>query len=122
MSMRHLWMADSKSLEEHITAPTVGKTEDKRLSIDSSSSRQGIWTSGTAAVDILYPRIFCDKTRWVDASILAVDGLGQIMPTYFHVKILRASSYDVTPGPESTLKKVKKRLARARTNAIPLGK
>ena len=66
-------MTDCKSLEEHLTAPTMGKTEDKRLSIDLSSLRQDIWTRGQEEVEILYPKFFCDKFRWIDTSILAVD-------------------------------------------------
>eukprot|EP00959_Pyramimonas_sp_CCMP1952_P226927 4744550-Pyramimonas_sp.AAC.1 len=53
---------------------------------------------------------------------MAVDCLTKDMPTDFLVKILRTSSYDVTPDLESTLKEVQKQLARARANAIPSGK
>eukprot|EP00959_Pyramimonas_sp_CCMP1952_P018702 395129-Pyramimonas_sp.AAC.1 len=34
MSMRHLWMTDCERLVEHLVAPTMGKTEDERLSSD----------------------------------------------------------------------------------------
>eukprot|EP00959_Pyramimonas_sp_CCMP1952_P309996 6487178-Pyramimonas_sp.AAC.1 len=53
---------------------------------------------------------------------MAVGSMPKNMPTHSLVKVLRTSSYDVTPDPESTLKKVKKQLARARMNAIPSGK
>eukprot|EP00959_Pyramimonas_sp_CCMP1952_P456410 9473126-Pyramimonas_sp.AAC.1 len=40
MSMRHLWMTDCRSLEEHLIAPTLGNTADKRLRIDLGNLRQ----------------------------------------------------------------------------------
>ena len=115
-------MTDCKSLEEHLTTPTMGKTEDKRLSIDLSSLRQDIWTRGQEEVEILHPKLFCDKIRWIDTSIMAVDCLTKAMPNDFLVNILSTGSYDVTADPESTIKKAKKQLARARVNAIPTGK
>eukprot|EP00959_Pyramimonas_sp_CCMP1952_P459317 9478060-Pyramimonas_sp.AAC.1 len=39
VSMRHLWMTYCKSLEEHLIAPTIGKAENKRLSIALRSLR-----------------------------------------------------------------------------------
>ena len=42
ITMRPLWMADCQSLEEHLAAPTMGKTEDKRLRVALSSLRQDI--------------------------------------------------------------------------------
>eukprot|EP00959_Pyramimonas_sp_CCMP1952_P207019 4330470-Pyramimonas_sp.AAC.1 len=66
MSMRHVWMTDCRSLEGHLIAPTLGKTEDKRWSIDLNSLRQDIWTNGTEEVETVHPRTFCDKIRWVD--------------------------------------------------------
>eukprot|EP00959_Pyramimonas_sp_CCMP1952_P190035 3975644-Pyramimonas_sp.AAC.1 len=53
---------------------------------------------------------------------MAVDCLTKNLPIDFLVTILRTSSYDVTPDPESTLRKVKNQLARARMSAIPSGK
>ena len=47
-------MTDCKRLEEHLTAPTMGKTEYKRLSIDLDSLRQDIWTKGKDEVEILH--------------------------------------------------------------------
>eukprot|EP00959_Pyramimonas_sp_CCMP1952_P225028 4705452-Pyramimonas_sp.AAC.1 len=47
MSIRHIWMTDCRSLEEHSIAPAMGKTEDKRLSTDVSSLRQDTWINGT---------------------------------------------------------------------------
>eukprot|EP00959_Pyramimonas_sp_CCMP1952_P109834 2297651-Pyramimonas_sp.AAC.1 len=71
MTMRHLWMTACKSLEEHLTTPTTGKTKDKRLSIDLISLRHDIWTRGDEEVEILHPKLFCDKIRWIDASVMA---------------------------------------------------
>ena len=123
MTMRHLWMTDCKSLEEHLTASTLGKVEDKRLSIDLCSLRQDIWTNGEEELEILHPSKFCDKIRWIDTSIMAVDCLTKAMPTDFLVNILQTSLYDVTPDPDSTMKKVKKQLARAKTpTETPKGK
>ena len=53
---------------------------------------------------------------------MAVDCLTKAMPNDFLVNILSTGSYDVTADPESTFKKAKKQLARARVNAIPTGK
>ena len=55
MSMRHVWMTDCRSLEEHLNAPTIGKAEDKRSCIDLHSLRQDIWTYGSEEVEILHP-------------------------------------------------------------------
>ena len=43
LTMWHVWMADCKSLEDHLIASTMGKTEDRRLSIDLCSLRQDLW-------------------------------------------------------------------------------
>ena len=114
MTMRHLWMTDCKSLEDHLTASTMGKTEDKRLSIDLSSLRQDLWTMGKDELEMLHPTRFCDKVRWVDTSVMVVDCLTKVMPVGFLVDILMTGVYNITPDPESTLKKAKKQLARAR--------
>ena len=46
---------------------------------------------------------------------MVVDCLTKVMPTDFLMKILSTGSYDITADPESTLKKVKKQLARAKS-------
>eukprot|EP00959_Pyramimonas_sp_CCMP1952_P308015 6446520-Pyramimonas_sp.AAC.1 len=102
---------DCKRIEEHFKPPTVGETGDMRLSIDLCRLRQDIWTNGTDEVEI-------HSHAYV---VIESDGSIHNVPTYIRAKILRTSSYDVTPDPESTIKKVKKQLARARTNAIPSG-
>eukprot|EP00959_Pyramimonas_sp_CCMP1952_P179223 3746791-Pyramimonas_sp.AAC.1 len=99
----------------------MGKTENQRFILDLGSLRQDICTHGSEEVWMLHILILCGKIRWTETRVMAVDCLTKNMPTYLLVKILRASSYDVTPDPESTLKKVKKQLARARVNVIPLG-
>ena len=105
MNMGHLWVTDCENLEEHLTAPTMGRTDDKRLSIDLSSLRQYIWTRGGEYIKILHPAKLCDKIRWVDIRIMAVDCLTKAMSTDFLVNVFQSTSYDVTPDPEPTLKK-----------------
>eukprot|EP00959_Pyramimonas_sp_CCMP1952_P221683 4634313-Pyramimonas_sp.AAC.1 len=56
MTMRHLWVTDCMSLEEHLITPTMGKAEHKRLSIDLGSLSQGIWTNGVEEAETLHPR------------------------------------------------------------------
>jgi len=99
-----------------LTASTMGKTEDKRLSIDLCSLRQDLWTKGKDELEMLHSTKFSDKVRWIDTSVMAVDCLTKVMPTDFFVKILMTGMYDITPDPESTLKKAKKQLARAKTS------
>ena len=115
--MRQVWLTDCKSLEDHLTASTMGKTEDKRLSIDLSSLRQDLWTIGDEEVEKLHPTKFCDKVRWIDTSAMAVDCLTKAMPTGFLVKILQTGEYSFEADPDSTLKKVKKQIARAKAKA-----
>ena len=115
MTMRHVWLADCKSLEDHLKAPTMGKTEDKRLSIDLCSLRQDLWTMGKDEVEMLHDTRFCDKVRWIDTSAMVVDCLTKVMPPDFLMKILSTGSLDITADPESVLKKVKKQLARAKS-------
>ena len=111
-------MTDCKSLEEHLSAPTMGTTEDKRLSTDLSSLRQDIWTYGQEESEILHPTNLCDKIRWIDTSIMAVDCLTKHMATEFLSNISCTGSYDVAPDPNSTIKQAKKQLARAKKNTI----
>ena len=75
LTMRHVWMTDCKSLEDHLTASTMGKTEDKRLSIDLCSLRQDLWTMGKDELEMLHSTKFSDKVRWIDTSVMAVDCL-----------------------------------------------
>eukprot|EP00959_Pyramimonas_sp_CCMP1952_P106596 2228841-Pyramimonas_sp.AAC.1 len=100
----------------------MGKTEDKRLSIDLISLRQDIWTRGDEEVEILRPKLCCDKIRWIDASVMAADCSTKAMPNGFLVNILTTGTYDIAPDPVSTIKKARKQLARARVNNTPTGK
>ena len=63
---------------------------------------------------------FGDKVRWIDTSIMAVDCLTKAMPTDFLTDILKSNSYDITPDPASTAKKVKKWVQRAKKKCRPL--
>ena len=48
-------------------------TEAKRLSICLSSLRQDTWIRGDEQIEILHPSKLCDKIRWIDTSVMAVD-------------------------------------------------
>ena len=52
--------------------------------------------------------------RWIDTSVMAVDCLTKIMPSDFLTNIQRTNVYDLTPDPNSTAKKVKKQISRAK--------
>ena len=54
-AMRHVWFTDCKSLHDHLTSSCLGKTEDKRLSIDLMSMRRDIWSHGHEELDSLDP-------------------------------------------------------------------
>ena len=56
-AMRHLWMTDCKSLEEHLTKESMSKADDKRLSIELSAMRQLVWERDGERTDSI------DKTR-----------------------------------------------------------
>ena len=81
MSVRHLWMTDCKRLEDHLTAPTMGKTKDTRLSIDLSILRHDIWKRGDEEMEILRPAKLCDNILWFDTSTMAVGCPTKAMPT-----------------------------------------
>eukprot|EP00959_Pyramimonas_sp_CCMP1952_P329555 6899523-Pyramimonas_sp.AAC.1 len=100
----------------------MGKTEDKRLSIDFSSLRHGNLINRVVGIDTVLQRIFCGGIQWANASNMVVHCLAQNMSAYLCVKISCTSSHDVTAYPEPTITKVKKQLARAGMNAIPSGK
>ena len=112
--MRHVWMTDCKSLEEHLTAAAMGKVEDKRLSIDLNSLRQDLWTNGEEEVEMLHPTRFCDKVLWFDTSAMLVDSLTKVMPVDVMMGVLNTGYYDTTADPESTAKNAKTQLARSK--------
>ena len=112
--MRHVWFTDCKSLCDHLTSPSLGKAEDKRLSVDLMSMRRDLWTHGDVELDALHLTKFGDKVRWIDTSVMAVDCLTKVMPPDFLIAIQKTNVYDITPDPGSTAKKIKKQTARAK--------
>ena len=76
---QHIWITDCKSLEEHLKSDTMGKVDDKRLSIDIQTLRQLIWEDANEEEQDELRDDMPDVIRWIDTSKMLVDALTKDM-------------------------------------------
>jgi len=91
---------------------TVGRVEDKRLSIDSASLRQDLWKYRGTEVDKLDIHRFDDWIKWVDTSGMVIDCLTKAMSADALVEALKSGFLDYSATPLSTAQKIRKRAQR----------
>ena len=94
-----VWLTDCKDLEEHLKAPTMGKTEDRQSSIDLHNLRQDLWTVDEDEAEMLHDTRFCDKVRWISTSAMLVDYLCQGYATLSLMKTSLIGSLGITADP-----------------------
>ena len=105
--MKHLWLTDCKSLQEHLCAATLTKTSDKRLSVDLAALRQLIWEKdGEESEEITdeHP----DQIQWIDTSIMLVDSLTKDMNTNYLRSVMKEGSWSTKATAESEVTKMAK--------------
>ena len=105
--MKHLWLTDCKSLQEHLCASTLTKTSDKRLSIDLAALRQLIWEKDgeeTEEITVEHP----DQIQWIDTSIMLVDALTKDMNTNYLRSVMKEGKWSTKPTIESEITKMAK--------------
>ena len=107
-AMKHVWLTDCKSLEEHLRASSLGKVDDKRLSIDLESLRQLLWvTPEEEELDEL-PEDHPDVIHWIDTSIMLVDAMTKDMHTEDLRSCLQKAAWSLEPTAESQVTKMAK--------------
>ena len=107
-AMKHVWLTDCKSLEEHLRASSLGKVDDKRLSIDLESLRQLLWvTPEEEELDEL-PEDHPDVIHWIDTSIMLVDAMTKDMKTEDLRSCLQKAAWSLEPTAESQVTKMAK--------------
>ena len=105
--MKHLWLTDCKSLQEHLCASTLTKTSDKRLSIDLAALRQLIWEKDgeeTEEITVEHP----DQIQWIDTSIMLVDALTKDMNANYLRSVMKEGKWSTKPTAESEITKMAK--------------
>ena len=105
--MKHLWLTDCKSLQEHLCSSTLTKTSDKRLSIDLAALRQLIWEKDgeeTEEITVEHP----DQIQWIDTSIMLVDALTKDMNANYLRSVMKEGKWSTKPTAESEITKMAK--------------
>ncbi len=62
--MKQLWIADCKSLEEHLQNDLLSKTKDKGLAIDLAALRQLVWQDENGNEVEELPGDLPDPKKW----------------------------------------------------------
>jgi hypothetical protein len=94
--MRHVWLTDCKSLEEHLKNPTFNRCSDKRLSIDLAALRQLLWTDGNGGLLDELNDDCQDVVQWIDTTAMAADVLTKSMRPDRLLELLATSQLDLT--------------------------
>ena len=106
-SMRHLWITDCKSLEEHLVKESMSKIDDKRLSIELSALRQLIWERDGVKTESI-DKTSGDMVRWIDTSVMLADPLTKAMKADALLTALSTNFMTFIATAESVLRKVKR--------------
>jgi len=106
-AMRHLWVTDCKSLEEHLVKPSMSKIDDKRLSIELSAMRQSIWERDGVKTEEI-DKSSGDMVRWVDTSRMLADPLTKAMKADALMEALNTNYMTFIATEESVLRKLKR--------------
>ena len=107
-AMRHLWMTDCKSLEEHLTKESMSKVDDKRLSIELSAMRQLVWERDGERTDSI-DKTRGDFVRWIDTSVMLADALTKVMKADFLINALGSNFLTLIATAESAARKEARR-------------
>jgi hypothetical protein len=106
--MRHVWMTDCKSLEEHLKNPTFSKSADKRLSIEIAALRQLLWMLPDETIVDELDDSCPDSIRWIDTSTMPSDCLTKYMKPDRLMDMMRTGVLDLVPTAQSLLIKMRK--------------
>jgi hypothetical protein len=107
-AMKHVWMTDCKSLEEHLKNPTFSKCADKRLSIEVAALRQLLWMLPDETVVDELGELCPDTVRWIDTSTMPCDCLTKYMKPDRLLEMLRTGVLDLAATAQSILIKMRK--------------
>jgi ribosomal protein L24 len=105
---QHIWITDCKSLEEHLKSDTMGKVDDKRLSIDIQTLRQLIWEDANEEEQDELRDDMPDVIQWIDTSKMLVDALTKDMKSSELRRTLETGVWNTVPSPEAQLIKLMK--------------
>ena len=102
------FMADCKSLEDHLLSDSLTKTDDKRLSVDIAALRQLFWQNADEEDQEELSAELPDQIRWIDTSKMLVDCLTKNMKTNYLRDTLKSGIYNIVPTAESEVTKLAK--------------
>ena len=106
--MRHLWLTNCKSLGDQLRSNSLGKVDDKRLSIDLTGLRQLLWfDENNEELDELKEEL-PDEIRWIDTSIMLVDALTKDMNSNDLRRIMKDSKWSIEATAEFQITKMAK--------------
>jgi hypothetical protein len=105
---QHIWITDCKSLEEHLKSDTMGKVDDKRLSIDIQTLRQLMWEDANEEEQDELRDDMPDVIQWIDTSKMLVDALTKDMNSSELRSTLKTGVWNTVPSPEAQLIKLMK--------------
>ena len=92
-TMLHLCYTDCRSLSDHLLSENARKIQDKRLGIELSALRQGLWVNGEETCKKYHPA--GDKLEWIDTGRQLADCLTKSMKPDFLVRVLAAGVINV---------------------------
>ena len=106
--MRHVWMTDCRSLEEHLKNPTFSKCADKRLSIEIAALRQLLWMMPDGTIVYELEDACPDVVRWIDTSTMPSDCLTKYMKPDRLMDMMKTGVLDLRATAQSLLIKMRK--------------
>ena len=120
-AMKHVWMTDCKSLEEHLKNPTFSKCADKRLSNEVAALRQLLWMLPDETVVDELGELCPDTVRWIDTSTMPCDCLTKYMKPDRLLEMLETGILDLAATAQSILIKMRKQKSPKGLTADALG-